>query len=55
VYPTEESKLSPKITLLQRHDESNKSDDVQGKADDPVVCSKRHELRISKDDVLNEQ
>lgn len=55
MYPTEESKLPPKITLLQRHDESNKSDDIQGKADDPMVRSKRHELCISEDDVLNEQ
>jgi len=55
VYPTEESKLPSKVTLLQRHNESNKSDDVQGKADDPVIRSERHELRVSEDDVLNKQ
>jgi len=55
VYPTEESKLPPEVTLLQRHDESNESDDVQGKADDAMVRSEGHKLRVSEDDVLNEQ
>ena len=55
MYPTEESKLPSKVTLLERHDESNKSDNVQSKADDPVIRSERHQLRISEDDVLNEQ
>lgn len=53
--PTKESKLPPKVTLLQRHDESNESDDVQGKADDPMVGSEWHELRIGEDDVLNRE
>ena len=55
MHPSEESKLPPKVTLFQRHDESDESDNVQGEADDPVVCCERHELRVGEDDVLNER
>lgn len=54
MYPPEEPKLSSEVSLLQRHNESNESDYVQGKADDPVIRSERHELCVSEDDVLNE-
>ena len=55
VYPAEESKLPSQVTFLQRHDESDEPDNVQGKADDSVVRGERHELRVSKDHVLNGQ
>ena len=53
--PTEESELPSKVTLLQRHDESDESDNVQGEADNPMVRSEGHKLSISKDDVLSGQ
>jgi hypothetical protein len=55
VYPAEESKLPSKVTLLERHYESNESDNVQSEADDSVIRSKGHELCISEDNMLNER
>lgn len=52
MHPAEQAKLLFEMTLLQRHDKPHETDCVECKADDPMVCGEREEVRLCKDHML---
>ena len=53
VHPAEETELLLKISLLERHNKTDKANSVKGEAYDTVICSKGKKLGIGKDDMLD--
>ena len=53
MHPAEETELLLKISLLERHNKTDKANSVKGEAYDTVICSKGKKLSIGKDNMLD--
>lgn len=54
VHPAEEPELLLEVPSLERHDETNETDDVQRETDNPMVRREHGELRICEHDMLQQ-
>lgn len=50
--PAKETELLLQIPLLERHNKPDKANGVEREADDAMVGSKRHQLRVCEHDML---
>ena len=53
MHPAEETELVFEISLLERHNKTNKANGIKGKTYDTVVCNKRKKLGIGKHNMLD--